>query len=191
MRRPLSIVATALALAALPCAHASDRYAGISAGLWMPDGAGAAVRTELDDGVAGELRAGWRFGDRFALEGAAGGFRAERSLPPADVTETTLHSVTAWHVLVTGRGYLPLGAVRFGASAGIGYYSADLKVKDPPPVAERRTSGTDTAFHFGVGADFAVTERYRIGLEYRRVAVSPDGIDTDGAAVLLAGEYRY
>ena len=187
------VLLTAVLLAALPPAHAEDRYAGIAAGLWLPDTSGANVKSKLDQGVAGELRAGWRWRERFAVEGAIGGFQADHTLPPVDVNETTLHSVAAGYVLLTGRAFLPLGdgSWRLGAGAGVGYYSADLQAKQPFPEGEADASETDTGVHFGVSAHWAVTQKAVLALEYRLTQVSPDGVDLDGAAVLLAADYHY
>ena len=188
-----TLLSAAVLLAALPAAQAEDRYAGIGAGVWLPDTSGTQVKTKLDQGFAGELRAGWRFGERFAVEGAIGGFQAEHSLPPADVTETTLHSVSAGYLLLTGRAFLPLGdgAWRLGAGAGIGYYSADLQAKQPPPGGESDASESDVGFHAGVSAHWAVTPKAVLALEYRLSQASPGDVDIDGAAVLLAADYHY
>jgi len=185
--------AAALAVALSP-AQAAERYAGIAAGAWLPDTGGGNIKTELDTGIAGELRAGWRFEDRFALEGAIGGLSAESELPPADVTETTLHSVAAWYVLLGARGFLPIGdgTWRVGASAGLGYYSADLQAKEPqPPPNEVDATETDTGYHIGAGVHWAVTEKAVLVLEYRQVSASPGDVDIDGAAALLGAEYHY
>lgn len=189
--KPLIALLAAAALAASPMAGAEPRYAGVAAGLWLP-GSGGNIKSELDNGVAGELRLGWRIDKTFALEGAIGALQADATLPPANVTETTLHSVSATYALLTGWAFLPLGdgAWRLGAGAGLGYYSANLKAKDPPAI-EQRASETDTGFHLGAAVRYAVTEKYGIGLEYRSVSVSPGDVDIDGAAVLLAGDYHF
>jgi opacity protein-like surface antigen len=186
------VLLTAVLLAVSPRAPAEDRYVGIAVGPWLPDTGGTSIRTELDQGIAGELRAGWRFAGRFAAEAAIGGFQAERTLPPADVTESTLHSVAAGYLVLTGRAFLPLGdgTWRLGAAAGVGYYSADLHIKQPPSI-EVKPSESDTGFHLGVGAHWAVTQKARLALEYRLVQASPGGVDVDGAALQLAAEYHY
>ena len=194
MTRPnTSLIAllAGVALAAPAIAGADSRYAGVAAGLWLPD-AGGNVKSELDNGIAGELRLGWRVHDNFALEGAIGALQADATLPPADVTEPTLHSVSSTYALLSGWAFLPLGegAWRLGAGAGLGYYSADLKAKTPP-ANEERASETDTGFHFGAAVRYAVTEKYGLGLEYRVVSVSPGNVDIDGAAAMLAGDYHF
>jgi len=190
--RPLPALFVAAALAAPALASADTRYAGVAGGIWLPD-SGGNVKSELDNGVAGELRLGWRVHRNFALEGAIGALQADATLPPADVIETTLHSVSSTYVLLSGWAFLPLGddAWRLGAGAGLGYYSADLKAKDPPPAGEQRASETDTGFHFGAAVRYAVTDKYGIGLEYRFVSVSPGDVDIDGAAAMLAGDYHF
>jgi opacity protein-like surface antigen len=190
MKRMQRLIAAA-ALATLPTAHGAEGYAGIAAGVWMPD-AGGAVRSVLDDGLAGELRAGWRFEQGWAFEGAVGGFQADRTLPAADVTETTLHSMSGWYVLLSGKArfWLPGERWGLGAGTGYGYYSADVHLKDPP-ATERRTDGNDSGFHLDASVHFRATERASLALEYRQVISSPGDIDLDGTSVLLAAEYRY
>lgn len=181
----------ALALVALPPAHGADRYAGVAAGVWIPDTSGN-IKTELDNGLAGELRAGWRFAGGFILEAGAGALHAEHTLPPVDVTETTLHALSAWYLLLSAKADLPLGdgTWRIGAGAGLGHYSASLDAKHPP-ATERSASESDTGFHLGVSLRLAVTEHAGLSLEYREVRASPGDVDIDGAAVLLAGDYHY
>ena len=166
-------------------------YAAVAGGAYFPD-TGGALKKELDPGMGGELRLGWQAASGLAFEAAAGGLHAEHSLPPVDVSETTMHAVTASYGLLTATASMALGDGRWQlrGGAGTGYYRFRASLKDPPPDGERSGSESDTGFHLQGGVRFALTPRWALGLDYRWVSVSPDGVDLGGSVVQLSAQLR-
>lgn len=163
----------------------------VAGGAYFPD-TGGALKKELDPGMGGELRLGWQGASGFAFEAAAGGLHADHFLPPVDVSETTMHAVTASYGLLTATTSFAPGGGRWQlrAGAGAGYYRFRASLKDPPPDGERRGSESDIGFHLQGGVQFALTQRWALGLDYRWVSVSPDGVDLGGNLVLASAQLR-
>jgi opacity protein-like surface antigen len=153
--------------------------AGVAAGRFWPDeSSGSGPRKTLDPGPIGELRIGMNvpMGPQadwgLAAEMAIGGFHVEGPMPPVDVIETTLRTLSATWLATTFKGWHRLGhdRLRVFAGVGAGYYRFEAGLKDPPS-SLRDESETDVGAHAVAGAEFDLTPRFVLGLEDRWVSV--------------------
>jgi len=169
-------------------------YVAVKAGSYHPDTSNDGIVKKLDAGFIGEIGAGYLVTRNLAVEAGFMTCKAEQTLPAADVAESTIRGVSAAAFLLTLRGVLPLAndRVEISAGAGIGSYQLDVEIKDPPPPPVNRTeSRSETGYHFTVGADYNVTRRIALGLEYKWFSVKPESTELGGDALSLGVRYRF
>jgi opacity protein-like surface antigen len=176
-------------------AEGESWYGGVAAGRFSPDDASAnGPKKELEPGPIGELRIGLRtpMGPSanwgLAAEMALGGFHAEGDMPPVDVTETTMQTLSATWLGTTLKGWHRLGSDRLRVFGGLGvaYYRFDAGLKDPPST-RRDASETDLGAHLVAGVEFDLTSRIGIGLEDRWVSVkASESVFGNGNAAVYA-----
>jgi opacity protein-like surface antigen len=172
-------------------------YAAFAAGRFWPDDTSTnGPKKEVGAGPIGELRIGWRaqmdpaatWG--LAVELAIGGFHAEGDMPPVDVTETTMQTLSATWLGTTFKGWHRLGSdrARIFGGLGVAHYRFDAGLKDPPS-SRRDASETDIGAHVVGGFEFDLTPRFSLGLEDRWVSVKANEsvFGTGNAAVYAAG----
>lgn len=165
-------------------------YVGLAAGHFWPATGG--MPKEQGTGPIGELRLGWRATERLTLEASVGGFHVDGDQPPVNVTETTLGGLDATWLSVTVKGSQDLAGnrVRAFAGGGAGQYRFDAHLKDPPST-RRDASDDDLGVHLVGGLEFDATRRIGLGLEYRWVSVSPEGVELGGNGALLSAVVRF
>jgi opacity protein-like surface antigen len=84
---------------------------------------------------------------------------------------------------------LPLGRVELFAGGGLGIYSTVLRVKDSPFHSER--DDTDLGYQGLVGADFLVSRKVSIGLEYRKFKLEADLEPTIPGKIDVGGDFLF
>ena len=204
MKTTTNPLIAALAMLLFCSAASADEgplYTSLALGRFYPDSSDAFVG-KLDDGLAAELRFGYRPIPWGALELGAAGYRAERDLPPVDVTETTLRNLKTTALRFTFKGMLPLADGRFTLFAGAGYgrYWVKIDYKDPPSTDHSGSDAYDGK-HLVAGGTWRMTAHTALGLEYERLSQGPDNVgplgpqDPDiqfgGYMARLALEYRW
>lgn len=177
-------------------------YGGVAVGRFWPDSSTNGPKKVLDPGPFGELRIGLRAPAGIAVELAIGGFHVEGDMPPVDVSETELQTLSATWLATTFKGWHRLGTDRLRAFAGLGIsvYRFDAGLKDPPS-SRREESETDRGAHLVGGVEYDVTPRITLGLEYRWLSVRASEAfplngnaavySADGNAALLSAAHRF
>lgn len=88
-------------------------------------------------------------------------------------------------IRLRGRAGIDLGRFMPYLTAGVARISADVGDDDL----------SETGFTFGIGADFAVTDKFTIGAEYSKAIFSDvldvDGIDLDADLVQIRAAYHF
>ncbi len=168
------VVVAALCGAGTVAAQDPQWYAGVAGGRFWPGTSTNGPKKVLDPGPIGELRIGLRVPTGMALEVAIGAFHVEGDMPPVDVSETELQTLSARWLTTTFKGWHRLGHDRLRAFAGLGVscYWFDAGLKDPPSTRRDETE-TDIGVHLVGGAEFDVMPRIVLGIEYRRLSVEP------------------
>lgn len=188
-------VLAVLSLCADAFADDLDRWClAAMGGLYSAETSSAAPVSDLDDGVFGEISAGFLAARNLLLEAGLAGYSAEKALPAVDVTETTIRSISATAVLLTVKGVLPLadGRIELGAGAGIGSYMVDLGFKDPPPPpVDTAVSETAAGYHLTAGIDYNALPRLGVGLAYRWFTVEVEDVAVGGDVAGLRVKYRF
>lgn len=186
------------------CVCADDGwYAGVAGGrFWPGDTSTNGPKKAVDAGPIGELRIGLRAPIGLAVEMAVGGFHVEGPMPPVDVTETEMQTLSATWLATTFKGWRRLGSDRLRMFGGLGvaYCRFDAGLKDPPST-RRDASETDLGAHLVAGAEFDLTPRIGIALEDRWVSVKANEslfgggnaavYAAGGNGVLLSAVYRF
>ena len=169
-------------------------YLAVKGGAYSPETSSAAPVSDLDNGMIGEIAAGFAISRNLAIEAGFAGYNAEKTLPSADVSDSTIRSISATAFLVTVKGVFPVadGKIDLSAGAGIGSYKMDIEFKDPPPPpVDMNVSETETGYHLTAGIDYNFTPRFALGLDYRWFTVEVDNVDLGGDVVSLAVKYRF
>lgn len=150
--------------------------------------------SNLDEDDKGfKLQAGYRFNENFAVEGgfvdlgklhyhadatspmlAVGGFHVDASA-----------SVHAFGVNVDALGILPVGA-GFSLFAKAGVIAARTETRLSVGIADDNTNATDVKPTFGIGAEYAMTDKLGVRLEFERFSKLGDKNKTGEADVDLA-----
>ena len=189
-----SVLVVVAALCGAGTAAAQDQpwYAGVAGGRLWPETSDDGLRKEQKPGPIGEVRIGWRASPGIAVEGAFGGFHVEDNLPPVDVSETTLGSLSATWFAATVKVARRAGSDRLRAFAGggVGQYRFDAHLKDPPST-RREASEKEFGMHLVGGVEFDATRRIGLGLEYRWLSIESEGVELGGGAALINAVYRF
>jgi opacity protein-like surface antigen len=85
---------------------------------------------------------------------------------------------------------LPLERVELYAGGGLGVYSSRIEIDGS--VVEENESDTDIGYQALVGADFYVSRRISVGIEYRKFKLEADFRDTlPGGGVDTGGDFVF
>lgn len=132
---------------------------------------------------------GYRAAPNIALE-IDGLYSYQRLDRPPTVSSSggrsRLHSTGVGGVL---KFILPLDRVELYAGGGLGVYSTVLRIKDSPFRSER--DDTDLGYQGLVGADFLVSRKVSIGLEYRKFKLDADLEPTIPGKIDAGGEFLF
>jgi len=181
----LMIVVSIIGIAA-PASAAEDpsNYVAVKAGIYSPskDFNINTVNIDAKSGISGEIAIGHYFLPVFAMELGVGYFESKGS-PAAQGGETNLKVLP---LLVTAKGFLPLGEIEPYVELGIGAYFAKLELSG---ALENDTTSTKAVLgiHAGAGVNFNITENVFLGVEGRFLKVKQPSYADPGKVVKLDG----
>ena len=147
-------------------------YAVLKAGVYVPQ------HDDLDDfdnGFNGEAAFGAYISENLALEIGIDRFKTDSTVS-AGTTKTKVEIETMSVLLLSLKGFYPIGNFEPYLFGGAGYYSvqADLDIKDPGFSG----SGSDTVnalgWHLGLGANYNITPRIFVGAEAKYLWAEPE-----------------
>jgi outer membrane protein W len=152
--------------------------------------AGTTSHLDTKNGVNGELALGQYADPELALELGIGYFES-RGAPAGETGSTRLKAIP---IVITAKGFVPLGALQPYLEAGIGIYYTTLEVSGNTGGFSSQSKTTYGA-HAGFGFDIDLASKLFIGLEGRYLWVKPyyggHPVKLDGFATSINLGFRY
>jgi outer membrane protein W len=162
-------------------------YFSVKGGLFLPNGnSGENSLKNFNTGYNGEVAFGFRPESYAALEIGTGFYSASGTVTNADSKSSkTIYSVP---VTATAKAILDLDKYELFAGAGLGYYFAfiDNKVdfyNGGLPSVQESSHGNALGYHLVLGGDYKVSERFRLGADFKWFVVKPELELTDSQNV--------
>jgi outer membrane protein W len=168
-------------------AAADTGYFSVKGGVFLPNGnSGATSLKSFDNGYNAELAVGFRPESYAALELGTGLYSATSTVSTADSRlRKTVYGIP---ITATAKAILDLKRSEFFAGAGVGYYFAfidnhvDFLTGGLPSVQESSHGGA-LGYHVVLGGDYKVTNRFRVGADFKWFAAKPELELTDAQNV--------
>jgi outer membrane protein W len=179
---------------AVSSAAAADRgYFSVKGGSFLPNGkGGAASLTSFNSGYSAEVAVGYRAENYAALEIGTGLYSASSEVSNADLSsKKTLYGVP---VTATAKAILDLEKLELFAGAGLGYYFAfidnDLNFTQGSLAPVKESShGSALGYHLVLGGDYKVSERFRLGADFKYFVAKPELELTDAQNVKVRSKW--
>lgn len=152
--------------------------------------AGTTSHLDAKTGLNGELALGQYADPELALELGIGYFES-RGAPASEPGSTRLKAVP---IVITAKGFVPLGALQPYLEAGVGIYYTRLEVSGNTGGFSSQ-SKTTYGMHAGFGFNIDLSSKLFIGLEGRYLWVKPhyggQPVKLDGFATSINLGFRY
>lgn len=204
--RPVVLFVLAVSLTAIaPTVYAEDKdmppnssYFVLKGGLYSPSekydinnfNGSATSHLDTKTGSSWELALGQYSDPELALELGIGYFETKGS-PASEPGSTRLKAVP---IVVTAKGFMPLGALQPYLEAGVGAYLTELEASGNTGSFSSK-SKTTYGFHGGAGFNIDISDIIFIGLESRYLWVKADyggqSIKLNGFMTTIDLGYRY
>lgn len=170
----LAIVSLSLVAMITNVAQAENfsSYAVLKAGVFMPqhddlDG--------FDDAFNGEAAFGAYIDKNLALEIGIDWFKTDSTVS-AGTTRTKVEIETMSVILLSLKGFYPIGIFEPYIFGGVGYYSVqgDIRIKSPTSSGKGSDIVNALGWHLGLGANFNITPRLFVGAEAKYLWAEPE-----------------
>jgi len=162
-------------------------YFSVKGGSFLPNGSGGAYSLKsFDTGYGAELAIGFRPESYAALELGTGLFSSSGTVTTADSSSSkTIYGIP---ITATAKAILDLKKSELYAGAGFGYYFAfiDNKVdffNNSLPSVQESSHGGALGYHLVVGGDYKVSDRFRLGADFKWFEAKPELELTDSQGI--------
>ncbi len=139
--------------------------------------------------AAGFFSGGYRMAPNFAIEIDGLSYNQRIDTPPTVATSDSRSRLNSSGVSGVVKFILPLDRVELYAGGGLGIYSTSLHTKDSSFHSER--DDTDIGYQGLIGADFLLSRRVSIGLEYRKFKLDADLGPTIPGKIDAGGDFVF
>jgi len=160
-------------------AAADTGYFSVKGGLFLPNGGSSSESSlkNFDTGYNTELAIGYRPESYAAIELGTGLYSSSGTVTDAD--STSRKRVYGIPITATAKGILDLEKFELSAGAGVGYYFAvvDNKVdffNGGLPSVDESSHGGALGYHLVLGGDYKVSERFRLGADFKWFVAKPE-----------------
>ena len=147
-------------------------YAVLKAGVYVPqhddlDG--------FDDVFNGEAAFGAYISENLALEIGIDRFKTDSTVS-AGTTKTKVEIETMSVLLLSLKGFYPIGNFEPYLFGGVGYYSVqgDISIKSPVSSGSGSDMVNALGWHLGLGANYNITPRIFVGAEAKYLWAEPE-----------------
>ena len=190
MRRPeirLLLSCFLIPLSVSSAAAFDTGYFSVKGGSFLPNGGGGANSlSSFNSGYNTELAVGYRPESYAALELGTGFFSASGSVANAD--SRSAKTVYGIPITATAKAILDLEKFELFAGAGAGYYFAfiDNKVdfyNGGLPSVQESSHGSALGYHLVLGSDYKLSDRVRLGADFKWFVAKPELELTDSQDV--------
>jgi len=174
-------------LSVASAAAADTGYFSVKGGSFLPNGSGGANSLKsFNTGYNAELAVGFRPESYAALELGTGYFSASGTVANADSSSRK----TVYGIPITATAKAILDTTKFDlfAGAGFGYYFAFIDnhvdfFSGGLPSVQESSHGGALGYHLVAGADYKLSERFRLGADFKWFVAKPELELTDSQNV--------
>ena len=168
-------------------AAADTGYFSFKGGSFLPNGSGGATSLKsFNTGYNTELALGFRPESYAALEIGTGLYSASGTV--ADANSKSTKTVYGIPITATAKAILDLKKAELFAGAGFGYYFAYINnhmdfFNGGTPSVQESSHGGALGYHLVLGADYKLSENFRLGADFKWFEAKPELELTDSQNV--------
>ncbi|GFO58583.1 hypothetical protein GMST_09080 [Geomonas silvestris] len=180
----LSCLLVACAASGAAAAEVGSGYLSVKGGSYLPNGKSGSLKS-FDTGYNAEVAVGYRAEKYAAIEIGTGIFSSSSTVSNADASsKMSLYGIP---VTATAKAILDLEKLDLFAGAGLGYYFAfvdnDVTFNQGPPPVHESSHGGALGYHLVLGGDYKLSERFRVGADFKYFVAKPELELTDAQNV--------
>lgn len=180
----LSCLLVACAASGAAAAEVGSGYLSVKGGSYLPNGKSGSLKS-FDTGYNAEVAVGYRAEKYAAIEIGTGIFSSSSTVSNADASsKMSLYGIP---VTATAKAILDLEKLDLFAGAGLGYYFAfvdnDVSFTQGPAPVHESSHGSALGYHLVLGGDYKLSERFRVGADFKYFVAKPELEITDAQNV--------